>query len=786
MSSTNSTSHEVVGIIGAGALGQAMARTALRSGRTVLLANSRGPETLARVIATLDSRACAALPIEASHAAIVVLAVPWEAIPDAVGGLEWSGQVVIDATNDFDPVGLEGITSSEVVAELMPGARVVKAANTLAAAVLDEDPRQPQGQRVMFISGDDPEAKYAASALFRDAGFFVIDLGGLAEGGRLQQVGGPLPSHDLIRAAEPAAAGEHRRASHEPFSLRRQPRQRPDVDHTAEVTAVKWTARTAPTPASPTLSPTQIQTLAAIGEEREAPAGEILYRVGDAPEYPFIAITQGSVTILDGDGIEITRHGPANFLGELNLLSGQRVLVTAVVAEPLRYIAVDREVLRSLLFEDGPLSDLVLGAFIERREALQQLEGIGIEIIGPRTSPATLEMLDFARSNLLPFDWSEAVPVDQPRHQPATVAAPPLVRLPGGTELHGPTIGEVSRALGIGRVLQAHEETELLILGAGPAGLGAAVYAASEGLQTTVVDSLALGGQARWSRRIENYLGFPAGISGAELMGRAAMQARKFGASLASPYAATELQCHGDHHTVSLDGGHHITCRAVILATGAKYRQLPVDGLDEYQGLSVFYAVGAPEAQMTAAARVGVVGGGNSAGQAAVWLARNGALVTLIHRRHSISETMSAYLVRELDRYGVLLRDASEIESLTGSSGHLESVTLTSGESLPMSFLFLFLGARPHTGWLEDTIALDGNGFILTGDAAGTGSPLQTSVPGIYAAGDARADSVKRCASAAGEGAMAIQLIHRYLATHPKRTVRRGSTPDPNIHVSDP
>jgi predicted dinucleotide-binding enzyme len=199
MSSTNSTSQDVVGIIGAGSLGQAMARTALRSGRAVLLANRRGPDTLARVIATLDSRVCAAAAKDAAHAAIVVLAVPWDDIADAVQGLEWSGQVVIDATNDSDPAGLEGITSSEVVAALTPGARVVKAANTLAAAVLGEDPHQCQGQRVMFISGDEPDAKDMASAMFRDAGFFVIDLGGLVQGGQLQQIGGPLPSHDLIR-----------------------------------------------------------------------------------------------------------------------------------------------------------------------------------------------------------------------------------------------------------------------------------------------------------------------------------------------------------------------------------------------------------------------------------------------------------------------------------------------------------------------------------------------------------------------------------------------------------
>jgi thioredoxin reductase (NADPH) len=510
--------------------------------------------------------------------------------------------------------------------------------------------------------------------------------------------------------------------------------------------------------ASPVLSSGQIQSLAAIGEERRADVGDVLYRVGDPPDYPFVAIIEGAVSILDEAGIEIARRGPSNFLGELNLLSGQTVLVSAVVSEPLRYIAVDREALRSLLFEDGPLGDLLLAAFVERRESLQQLQGIGIEIVGPRSSEPTMRMVEFARSNLLPFTWRDSVPIGAPGQDP-------LVRLPGGVELRAPSAGEVSRALGIGRSLAPREEVDLLVVGAGPAGLGAAVYGASEGLQTLVIDCLALGGQARWSRRIENYLGFPAGISGSELMGRAAMQARKFGVSLASPYVATRLESIGDRHVVSLEDGHQIAARAVILATGATYRQLPVDSLDQYQGLSVFYAAGPPEAQMTAGARVGVVGGGNSAGQAAVWLARHGALVTLLHRRGTISETMSAYLIRDLDRYGVVMRDDSEIDSLAGSDGQLESVTLKSGESLPMSFLFLFLGATPHTDWLADTVGRDEDGFILTGEPAGNDSLLQSSVPGVYAAGDVRAESVKRCASAVGEGAMAVQLVHRHLAS---------------------
>jgi thioredoxin reductase (NADPH) len=527
---------------------------------------------------------------------------------------------------------------------------------------------------------------------------------------------------------------------------------------------------TAATPSSPVLSSAQIETLAAIGEERTANVGDVLYRVGDPPNYPFVAVIEGGVAIVDEGGIELSRYGPSNFLGELNLLSGQAVLVSAVVTEPLRYLAVEREALRSLLFEDGPLSDLLLAAFVDRREALQQLDGIGIEIVGPRSSKATRDMVEFARSNLLPFTWTDTARIGGPPQDPLplddALAPAPMVRLPGGVELRAPSAGEVSRALGIGRSLAQHEKADLLVVGAGPAGLGAAVYGASEGLQTIVVDCLALGGQARWSRRIENYLGFPAGITGSELMGRAAIQARKFGATLASPYVATRLESTGDRHIVSLEDGHQITARAVILATGAKYRQLPVDGLDEYQGVSVFYAAGPPEAQMTAGARVGVVGGGNSAAQAAVWLARHGALVTLMHRREAIHETMSAYLVSELDRYGVVVRDRSEIETLTGSDGHLESVALKTGESLPMSFLFLFLGASPHTEWLADTLDRDEDGFVLTGEAAGNDSLLESTVPGVYAVGDARAESVKRCAAAVGEGAMAIQLIHRHLAPH--------------------
>ena len=305
------------------------------------------------------------------------------------------------------------------------------------------------------------------------------------------------------------------------------------------------------------------------------------------------------------------------------------------------------------------------------------------------------------------------------------------------------------------------------MVGAGPAGLGAAVYGASEGLDTLVVDSTSLGGQAGFSRRIENYLGFPAGITGNELTSRAVTQARKFDARLATPYRALSLEPGNGRHIVKLDDDREIAARAVLLATGAQYRRLPVEDLDQYEGISVFYAAGPPEAQLCGAERVGVVGGGNSAGQAAVWLARGGALVTLLHRRADLRETMSDYLVRELEQYGVAVRDRSEIAALHGTDGQLEGVTLKDGERLPLAFLFLFLGALPCTDWLDDVVARDENGFVLTGAAAGADNLLETTVAGVFAAGDVRSGSTKRCATAVGEGAWAVQLVHAHLAAHP-------------------
>jgi thioredoxin reductase (NADPH) len=514
---------------------------------------------------------------------------------------------------------------------------------------------------------------------------------------------------------------------------------------------------------SPVLSASQLATLRLHGEEHSAAVDDVLFRVGDRT-YPLIAIIEGEVAVLDAAGQEIVRHGASGFLGEMNLLTGQTAYLTAVVTQAMRYIAVDRDALRALLFEDGPLSDLLLSSFMARREALQQ-QGVGMEVIGPRSSEATRRIVEYARRNRLPFTWREE------EHSTDSAALDvgefPLVRLPGGMELHNPTSGEVSRALGIGLELAPTEEVDLVVIGGGPAGLGAAVYGASEGLETLVVEGTALGGQAGTSRRIENYLGFPAGISGSELASRAVTQARKFQARTATPYRAVALEPGADRHVVRLEGDHEVSARAIVLATGADYRRLPVADLSDYEGISVFYAAGPPEAQRCGATRVGVIGGGNSAAQAAVWLARGGALVTLLHRRGDLRETMSDYLVLELERYGVAVRDHSEVAALHGGDGELEAVTLGDGERLPFSFLFLFLGAAPCTDWLDDVVARDEKGFVLTGSGAGVDGLLETSVPGIYAVGDVRSGSIKRCATAVGEGAMVVRFVHQRLSGVP-------------------
>jgi thioredoxin reductase (NADPH) len=521
-------------------------------------------------------------------------------------------------------------------------------------------------------------------------------------------------------------------------------------------------------PTRPVLSDAQFEKLRTYGEERTAAVGDELYRVGDR-RYPFIALIEGEAAILDPNGTEVIRHVAGGFLGEINLLSGQTVYLTAVVTEPARYIAVEREHLRELMAEDEPLAELLLATFVARRELLEEHDGAGLEILGPWSAPETRSLVEWVRRARLAHSFHDT---DHDETARASVDALggeplPLVRLPGGEDLWGPSPGQLFRAIGIGLELPKHEVVDLLIVGGGPAGLGAAVYGASEGLNTLVIENGSLGGQAGTSRRIENYLGFPAGISGTELTMRAIAQARKFSARTATPYRAIALEPGTTTHTVRMEDDHCIEAKAVLLATGAQYRRLPVADLELYEGRSVFYAAGPPEAKLCGGTAVGVVGGGNSAAQAAIWLARGGAKVTLMHRRADLRETMSDYLIRDLERYEIAIRDRTEVGQLHGEAGQLDGVTLKDGTHIGLRFLFLFLGASPCTDWLGDTVARCEHGFVLTGTAAGADGLLETSVPGVFAAGDVRAGSVKRCATAVGEGAMVVAYVHEWMSSVP-------------------
>ncbi|HEX4692672.1 MAG TPA: FAD-dependent oxidoreductase, partial [Solirubrobacteraceae bacterium] len=418
--------------------------------------------------------------------------------------------------------------------------------------------------------------------------------------------------------------------------------------------------------------------------------------------------------------------------------------------------------------------------FIARREALQGVHGIGFEVLGPHSSQATLRIVEFARSNRLPFTWrdpeqadDEAAAVLVAGLDPADV---PLVRLPGGVELRGPSTGELSRALGVGRELAPREQVDLVVIGAGPAGLAAAVYGASEGLETLVVESTALGGQAGSSRRIENYLGFPAGISGAELADRATIQAEKFGAHITVPVAATALDERDGRHLLRLDDGAAVAASVVVIATGVRYRRLDLPRLEEFEAHSIFYAATPMEARLCAGDPVAVVGGGNSGGQAALFLSRHAAHVRLLVRERELSEHMSRYLADRIERdpsIEVFLH--SEVCELIGEHA-LEAIAVADQltgdrKQVPARALFVFIGAEPHTRWLDGRLALDTGGYVLTGPAAararGDGREpllLETSLPGVFAVGDVRSGSAQRVAAAVGDGAVAIRLIHERLA----------------------
>jgi thioredoxin reductase (NADPH) len=539
--------------------------------------------------------------------------------------------------------------------------------------------------------------------------------------------------------------------------------------------------------AFPRLGEEVLAVLEAAGERRPLVAGEILFRAGD-PSPDFFVVLRGSVAVIDGFGSPAERvigvHRDMRFVGELNLVTGQPAFLTAVVQEPGDAIVLSRDELQAVVSANQQLGDVIVNAFIVRRGLLIGL-GSGLRLIGSHLSPDSRRLREFLTRNRIPHSFVDLETDSQAdlllRWLSIAPRETPLL-LGGSLAMRNPSNAEVARALNLRTAAASEELCDVVVVGAGPAGLGTAVYAASEGLSTVLVDSVAIGGQASTSARIENYLGFPAGISGADLAERAAAQASRFGARSAVPETASALAFEDGHHVVELDGGERLHARTVVLATGATYRRLSVANLAEFEGDGVYYAATQVEAQMCSGNPVVVVGGGNSAGQAAVFLAKHASRVDLVVRGRDLAAGMSRYLVDQVEESPrIELHLHAELRALLGD-GALEAVTVqdTSAgttRTLEVAAVFVFIGADACTGWLGDTLVTDDDGFVLTGDElqlmhldpAGDGRqrvpfPLETSRPGVFAVGDVRSGSIKRVASAVGEGAMAVLLLHQYLA----------------------
>ena len=537
-----------------------------------------------------------------------------------------------------------------------------------------------------------------------------------------------------------------------------------------------------------TLTESEIAELTPFGTERDVAAGDVLYRAGDT-DYPFIVVLDGGVDIVrsgpDGDFVVI-HHTAGRFLGELNMLTGQRAYLSAHVTDAGRVLVIERSDFRRLMGLKPQLSDVIFRAFVARRELLRSGEGAeAVRILGSRYSPEAIALRAFANRSRLPHTWIDLEDVDDPGVLLASIGArlgdAPVVVTPTAM-LKRPTPGEFAEQLGMTFRRVPGNISDLIVVGSGPAGLAAAVYGASEGLDTISLDAMSIGGQAGSSSRIENYVGFPNGVSGEELASNAAIQAIRLGARLNAPCEAIGMRVEHGFHVIVLADGSEIPCRAVIIASGARYRRLAVDDLDRFEGAGVYYAATEMEARICGGNDVVVVGGGNSAGQAAIFMAQQRCHVSIVIRRDSLADTMSHYLIERIeadDRIDVLTH--TEVRALAGD-GHLRDVTLEhtpSGEhrTVPCAGLFCFIGAEPATAWLGDCVALDRGGFVLTDrslpDTITAGPafagrapfPFETSLPGVFAVGDVRQGSLKRVAAAVGEGSSAVRSVHDYLGT---------------------
>jgi thioredoxin reductase (NADPH) len=534
---------------------------------------------------------------------------------------------------------------------------------------------------------------------------------------------------------------------------------------------------------NPTLSREHIERMRAIGQFRPVHEGEILYEPS-CPDVPLFIVLEGTVSIsrTGEDEKVLAVRNVGQFTGEMSLISGNRPLLTGRVTQDGSVLELAREKVLSLMAKDTELGDILMGAFVARRLLAIQLGEGNVVLFGTKSSARTLALREFLTRNGHPFTYididfnsSAGELMEKLEVRSGEI---PVVYCNRRYVLRNPSIGELTACLDLNINVEKGVR-DVVVIGAGPAGLAAAVYAASEGLKTLVVEKSAPGGQAGSSSKIENYLGFPTGLSGQELANRSIAQAQKFGAQLMVAQSVVHIDYSRQPYKVVLESGLKFNARSVVISTGAQYARLPIEDGDAFTGRGIYYNATYMEAQLCDSEEIAVVGGGNSAGQAAVFLAQTSSKVNLLVRSGKLSESMSHYLVARIEAHPKIdVHYWTQIVAV-GGAGHLENIEWkddSSGERVnkPIRHVFVMAGASPCTQWLEDCFVLDKKGFIVTGPDLScyadfqwplSRSPLflETSVPGIFAVGDTRAGSVKRVASAVGEGAMAVHLVHRYL-----------------------
>ncbi len=534
----------------------------------------------------------------------------------------------------------------------------------------------------------------------------------------------------------------------------------------------------------PALTDAQLELMGKYGERRRFPADHVLFTQGERHISTYV-IVSGTIQIERGTALRsrsLGTFGAGMFTGDIGTLAGRAAVATAVTQTECEMIVVDEECLRALVVAEADLSELIMRAYILRRVAfIQDKEGSGVIVFGSRQSAHSLSLREFLSRNGHPAAYFD---IDQHESAAALMArfdiTPddiPAVVTPGSVVLKRPTNRALADALGMSPDNLNGKQFDLAVVGAGPAGLAAAVYGASEGLSVVVLDTKAAGGQAGTSSKIENYFGFPTGISGVALAGRGLSQARKFGAEVAVPIEVTSLDCRaGKRFDIALDNGDHIQARSVVIATGARYRKPSIHNLEHYEGRGIYYNASFMEATFCTREDVILVGGGNSAGQAAVFLSGHARHVHIMVRASGLAASMSQYLIQRIEAApNITLHTNTQIVDLQGED-KLQCVMCQTRDETPTAYqiehVFLFLGAEPNTGWLNHCVKLDDKQFVLTGpQVQGADWPLErpphyleTSNPGIFAVGDVRSGSVKRVAAAVGEGSAAIQALHQFLA----------------------